>query len=339
MNTALMHEFRPPWWLRGGHRQTVISTFWGHGSLKLASKQKQIPLSDGDSMVIHIELPTRVSQRDVRDQATPVVVLIHGLGGSHASPYMIRIANQCRDKGFVAVRVDLRGCGAGTAIACGPAHAGCSPDLAAVVEHLCQEFPNSQLLIAGFSMGGNVLLKMLAEAAEGAYADRFSLDRIDRCVAIAPPIDLEYCSNKMEKGLRRLYAAYFLRSLRRQVFARQEKWPQWAAIPWAPAPKTIREFDNRYTAPMGGFKDASDYYYQSSSIHRLPQLRTPTTILAAKDDPIVPVEIFRDVKLSSTTQQFISPHGGHVGFFGPSHSSQSQYRWLDDWLLNQLLSQ
>ena len=291
----------------------------------------RIPLDDGESMVVHEEHGGPLAE-DV-----PTAILIHGLGGNHRSPYLQRIAQQLRRNGVRVWRVDLRGSGAGATFAWRPAHAGSSGDLAAIVRAAHERYPHSPLRIAGFSLGGNVLLKMLGEtAAGGPLSDQLELSCIDRALAVAPPINLHDCASNMDRLSRRVYTRYYLKMLDKQVQQRRELWPAWQAIAREPKVRSIREFDARYTAPLAGFRDTNHYYDESSSDQWLPFLKTPTTILVDRHDPIVTEASFRRssfdpaiVKLEHTR------HGGHLGYVGLDDRGKIM-RWMDHYVVQTL---
>jgi predicted alpha/beta-fold hydrolase len=180
-------------------------------------------------------------------------------------------------------------------------------------------------VIGGFSLGGNVTLKLLAELDEQDPL-RSSMHS---AIAVAPPIDLHFCSRSMERGVNRIYTKFFLDNLKTQRRRRAEKWPSWAARPENPLPRSIREFDNRHTAPIAGYRDVNDYYNQASTASRLASLAIPTEILADTHDPIVPFTIFRSLQSTTKVQLTVTRHGGHLGYF---YRQSGEYRcWMDDW--------
>jgi predicted alpha/beta-fold hydrolase len=147
-------------------------------------------------------------------------------------------------------------------------------------------------------------------------------------MAVAPPIDLIACARNMETGLNQLYNRKFLRGLLRAAAVRNQRVPREIAPPLDPPPRHLREFDQRFTAPLGGFASAEDYYERSSAGPKLRNIAVPTIIVAAADDPIVPVKPFETASYSSMTQLVITPSGGHLGFFGTPGTDPDR-RWLD----------
>lgn len=289
-----------------------------------------VPLQDGESLIVHEELGPALARR------APLVILIHGLGGDHRSPYLQRIAHRLRHAGMNVWRVDLRGSGAGISHAWRPANAGSSEDLACVVQAANRQYPDCPIHVVGFSLSGNILLKMLSEIGRNQASVPIGPTSIQSAIAVAPPIDLHDCANNMDRWSRRLYTHYYLRVLDQQVRQRRLKWPQWDRIPAAPTVRTIRQFDARYTAPLGGFINANDYYSRSSSIHCLKHIQTPTTILADRHDPIVTVQSFYKCELNQQSTEIVfTKHGGHMGYFGVDDQGKL-IRWMEYFVEHQL---
>jgi uncharacterized protein len=296
----------------------------------------EVPLADGESLAVHEETPQDCTAPTLVPN-TPLVILIHGLGGDHTSPYLQRIAQQLRQAGLRVWRVDLRGSGQGLELAWRPAHAGCSQDLAAIVNRATQRYPDAPIRIVGFSLSGNVLLKMLGEAALGKLEPAIDLAAIDYALAIAPPADLHSCADNMDRPSRKIYTHYYLKMLDKQVELRRARWPQWQAIAREPRVRTIREFDARYTAPLGGFRDTDHYYTDASAIGLMQAITTPTTLVIDRHDPIVCVKSFEHVRLNAqSTEVITTSHGGHMGYFGLDSSGRS-IRWMEHFVVQQIL--
>ena len=326
-----MLPYRPHPLLRNGHLQTLMLGFSYGDRPPHCATEIQIQLDDGERLVVHEE-----NGAPLPDD-TPTAILIHGLGGNHRSPYLQRIAQQLRLAGIRTWRVDLRGSGAGLKLAWRPAHAGSSSDLAAVVRAAQDRYPHSLMRIAGFSLGGNVLLKMLGEsAAGGAHSDRLDLKRIEFALAIAPPINLHDCADNMDRISRGVYTRYYLQVLDKQVEMRRAIWPAWKAIPRTPKVKTIRQFDARYTAPLSGFRDTNHYYEVASADQWLKHVRTPTTILVDRHDPIVTAHSFERVHYDTQIIRMEhTNHGGHLGYLGIDDCGKTM-RWMDHYVIHSL---
>lgn len=326
-----MLPYRPHPLLRNGHLQTLMLGISYGDRPPHHATEIQIRLDDGESLVVHEELGGPLHD------AAPTAILIHGLGGNHRSPYLQRIAQQLRLAGVRTWRVDLRGSGAGLSLAWRPAHAGSSSDLAAVVHEAQIRYPKSLVRIAGFSLGGNVMLKMLGEStAGGPLSDRLDVSRIEFAIAIAPPINLHDCANNMDRFSRRIYTRYYLKVLDKQVELRRELWPAWQAIPREPRVKTIRQFDARYTAPLSGFRDTNHYYDVASADQWLKHVMTPTTILVDRHDPIVTAHSFARAEFDSAVIRLVhTNHGGHLGYLGIDDRGKPM-RWMDHYVTQSL---
>jgi predicted alpha/beta-fold hydrolase len=246
------------------------------------------------------------------------VIMLHGLGGSHEAKYMVRMAKKSFDKGYRAIRVNLRGCGSGQGLSKLPYHAGCSEDLLKVLKAYKTEAPESHVTLIGFSLGANVALKFAGELGEMAS------DLIKRCFAICAPLDLKQTVQAIGKRRHFFYEKYFLKSLARQT----KGWIEQKA-------RTIHEFDQTITAPANGFKSADDYYQKCSCKYFLPKIRCQTEILLAEDDPFIDASIIKDVQIPTSVNIWKTKHGGHMGFIGRNAKSHDYY-WMDQLLINWL---
>ncbi len=325
-------NYRPYPLLRSGHLQTLmVGVSCGVRPVHCA-RPIEVDLEDGERLVVHEELLPNGVANELRvelSDETPLVILLHGLGGDHTSPYLQRIAYAVRQAGCRVWRVDMRGSGHGLKLAWRPAHAGCSHDLASVVNTAHQIYPQAPLRIAGFSLSGNIVLKMLAEAALGILQPAIDLAAIERAIDIAPPVDLHDCANNMDRPSRSIYTHYYLKMLDKQVEVRRQQWPQWEKVAREPRVRTIRQFDARYTAPLAGFTDTDHYYSTSSSLGLLSHITTPTTILIDRHDPIVTATSFDKARLNSASTKLITTaRGGHMGYFGLD-SRGRLFRWLE----------
>jgi predicted alpha/beta-fold hydrolase len=261
-----------------------------------------------------------------------VVILVHGLAGCNQSGYMLRCSAKLCSGGLRVFRMDLRGCGAGLALARHPLHAGRSEDAGAVLEYVHALAPAARIHLIGFSMGANIVLKLAGELGASAPQHLASL------MAICPPIDLALCTQSIQRGLNRLYDRRFANALVGQIGARNVLVPSAFTRPLTPRPFRLMDFDRLFTAPLGGFADVHDYYARASSGPVLSRIAVPTLIIAAASDPIVPVATLERASYSATTHLHVAPCGGHMGFVaGPG--TDPDRRWMDwrvvDWVLSQ----
>ena len=225
--------------------------------------------------------------------------------------------------------MDLRGCGAGFALARHPLHAGRSDDAAAVLSFVRELCPGSPVHMAGFSMGANIILKMAGELGAAAPPELASV------LAVSPPIDLIECARNIRLGHNRLYDRRFVTNLLAHVRRREQQVPGVHTRPLDPLPRQLVEFDDRFTAPLSGFAGVNDYYERASSGPLLRHIAVPTLIIAAATDPIVPVGPYERASYSPTTTLVVTPCGGHLGFIG-RRGTDPDRRWLDwrllDWV-------
>ncbi len=281
-----------------------------------------IRLSDGEQLVVHEEKGACIPAD------APLTILLHGLGGDHSSPYMQRLALRLRASGQHVWRIDMRGCGAGLEYAWRPPNAARSDDLATVVANACKAFPNSPINLAGFSLGGNILLKMLGELGGGSY-EEINRDQLDRIVAVAPPVDLARCSDKMNSLTGRIYTRYYLKNLNRQVEVRRQHWEQWSQIPAEPTLRTIRQFDARYTVPLSGFASTDDYYARGSALPIIGAITQPVLCLVDLNDPVVTKESFFEKAAKNPVVEYVfTRKGGHMGYWARDEVGKP-IRWME----------
>ncbi len=315
-------DFRPLPFLGNPHVQTVLGNFWRGPRLELASRLCTVPLPDGDALALHDSVPLRWRP------GHSVAVLVHGLGGSHRSGYMKRLARRLCERGVRVFRMDLRGAGAGARLTRRLYHAGCSGDLRAALTAVQAWTPGSPILLLGLSLGGNIALKLAGEAAGDPVSG------LTRIAAIAPPIDMVRCAEMIALPGNRRYERFFVQALIRQV-RRQERF--FPALPRSIFPRalTLRGFDDIFTAPRNGFADALDYYCRSAALPVVEKIRVPTLILTARDDPFIAVEAVESVDAPATMEIHVAQRGGHLGFLG--WDGAGGIRWAErrvvDWLL------
>jgi predicted alpha/beta-fold hydrolase len=229
--------------------------------------------------------------------------------------------------------MDLRGCGAGIALARLPHHSGRSEDALAALDEIARLCPQSRTALIGFSLGGNIVLKLLGEVGSRPPAN------LACGVAVCPPIDLAACVAALARPVYRWYDRYFARLLVARLAERQLVLPEAATVEFKQAPRGIYEFDDVFTAPICGYGTADNYYRQASSKPLLPDIALPTLILAAEDDPLVLCAPFREARLSNSTALHLARCGGHLGFVS-RRGCDPDRRWMDwriiDWICQQL---
>lgn len=315
--------FRPPLWIKSGHAQTVIGAYLP-SPYKMQPVCHRVRVDEQDHVLCFDDRPASWRPGD------RIAVLVHGLCGSSSSGYMVRVAAKLNARGVRTFRKTLRGFGEGVACARHACDAGSTSDVATALDHAVQLCPGSPVTLVGFSLGANLVLKLLGEIEDLGPAS------LDSAVAAAPPIDLLHCSKHLRSGLNRLYDWSFVRSLHALVQERRRSVPDLHDLPLRPLPRRLREFDDQYTAPLIGYSGAREYYEEASSARYLHRIRRPTLIVSAADDPVIPVEMFTNYDMSRCVQLCITERGGHLGWIGVPGVDPDR-RWLDwrivDWTM------
>ena len=295
------YRYRAAWWLPGAHAQTIWGRIARRRRLDASVECLQAP--DGDSIELHhLEASPR----------SPHVLLLHGLEGSVRSHYVHDIMRGAAQRGWAATLLVFRGCGAAANTARRFYHSGETTDLAYVFSTLAARDPDAPWLLAGVSLGGNVMLKYLGEVSQNVDP------RIRGAAAVSVPFDLEAGARKISRSFARIYDRTFLRSLRRKALAKLIHYPELFDRGRLNTARSIYDFDETVTAPVHGFASAHDYYERSSSRHFLPAIRVKTLLLSAFDDPFLPGDVLQDVvtlaRRNPNLVVEVHPHGGHVGF-------------------------
>ena len=291
--------FAPARWLPGCHLQTIFPSLCPAPAVGPATETHIVEVAPGNSVQVRLDRP--------EGPARGTVLLLHGMCGSSESGYMRRTARVALARGFAVVRMNLRNCGGTEQLASTLYNAGQSDDIAPVAAALDSWRLPRPHLAAGFSLGGNVLLRYAAVAGAAS--------RLDAVAGVNPPIDLALCARSIELPANRLYQWYYTIRLCNQLRRIQES----RGAPGPPVSqaqvRTIRRFDEIYTAPDAGQPSAEAYYATASAGPRLPGLRTRALILSARDDPFVPMESFLPHH-GKHGVRFLHPDGGgHCGYW------------------------
>jgi predicted alpha/beta-fold hydrolase len=311
--------------LRGGQLQTLAGQFFKPKGLLPPPIEDVVALPDGDRILLHLNLP-KVPAPD-----RPAVLLMHGLGGDSESSYILRITAKLNAAGVAVARFNHRGCGVGGAhLARQIYHAGRIEDLEAALKHLAERWP-MPLVIAAFSLSGNLLLRYLGE-----HADRLGHPSVKRAIAVCPPVDLELCSQALSARSNLHIDAYYTRRLIATARAKSALFPDDEPARF-PRRMNLRRFDELYTAPRAGFP-SRDAYYATSSAHRhTDKIKVPTLLLAAADDPIIPPVSFARASFSPAVRLRVERSGGHMGFISKGPTRYGDRRWMDEAVIDYAL--
>ena len=295
--------FAPPWWLAGPHLQTLAGKFWRAAPSEMLSTER-IETPDGDFLDMDWMPET--------DPTAPLVLLLHGLEGHTRRGYMVQTCLALADLGLRAVGLNFRGCSGEVNRTPRFYHSGETEDIGFVCSLLRERFPTRPLMVIGFSLGGNVLLKYLGEQGTKNAAG------ISAAVAISVPYDLSAGADALERrGLTKVYAGYFLRSLLTKVRGKKEILASILDLEAVRASATLRDFDDTATAKLHGFANADDYYRKCSSNRFLRSVHVPTLLLHSLDDPFLPASALplSAIEANRFLTLVLTEGGGHVGFF------------------------
>jgi len=312
--------------LPGGQLQTLAGQLLGPSIQLQQATDELVSLPGGDQLLLHLNAP-----RPAATPRAPVVLLMHGLGGCSESTYVKRITDRLTGRGYTVARFNHRGCGRGAErLARGIYHAGRTEDLAAALAHLGTRYPGRPLLVAAFSLSANLLLKHLGDAG---IQGRESL--IERALAVCPPVDLERCSQALSARHNRHIDLFYTRRLMAVANTRSQLFPELGPAAF-PRRMNLRLFDELYTAPQAGYSSRAEYYDRASARHVVHAIRTPTLVLAAADDPIIPEHSFAGVRFSDAVTIQMERSGGHMGFIAAKPTRFGDRRWMDgavvDWV-------
>ena len=300
--------FKPHAGLSNGHLQTIIGNYLPRPPFQLKSVEEivEVDPADGSRVLCHCNW-----QPEPERAQRLTVILVHGLEGSSNSRYIQGIAARAWAAGFNVIRMNMRNCGGTDALTPTLYHSGFSGDVGAVIRHFTADFGLERVALVGYSMGGNLVLKLAGE-----WGHRPPLCAV---AAVCPAIDLAAGADALHEPLNRGYEWNFLRGLRARYARKWALFPLQYASPAEIGPvRSIREFDHKIVARYCDFRDADDYYYRSASARVIDQIAVPTFILQAKDDPFI--RLFPETLtrlLANPNITFVeTAHGGHCAYLG-----------------------
>lgn len=296
--------FVAAWWLRNPHCQTIWNRIFRR-TTDVATTRARWSTPDGDFLDL-----------DFADgpHGSPQLLVIHGLEGSSERQYVRGLLALGVERGWRGVALNFRSCSGILNRSPRLYHSGETEDLDWVVAELAKRDPGAPILPVGVSLGGNVLLKWLGEQGELAP------DAVRAAVAISVPFDLAAGAARMSRGMGWLYSWFFLRTLRRKALAKADQYPDKLDVRAIRRARTWRQYDDAATAPLHGFTDAEDYWAACSSGPLLSDIRRPTLLISARDDPFIPASSLpvEETARSDWLQPEFTERGGHVGFVAGS---------------------
>lgn len=305
VGSSQIKEFVPRRLLRGGHVQTLASFLLPRRFSLPPPEERMVEVEPGVKLLCHCHW-----QADRRGPLTMIVV--HGLEGSSDSQYMLGLAHKGLVAGMNVIRVNQRNCGGTDQLAATLYHSGRSSDVAAVAEHLIKEDGISGFALAGFSMGGNLVLKCAGEWGTEAPP------QFRAVAAVCPSIDLGASADALHLPANRLYEIYFLWKLRGRLRAKARLFPGVYDTSRLQGVRSLREFDDKITAYYCGFSGATDYYSRAAASNVIERVAVPTLILHAANDPFIRILPPTREKISSNPRiEFVeAADGGHCSFLG-----------------------
>lgn len=292
-------SYRPPLLLRNGHLATILPSL-----LRVVPgvRYHRERMSTLDADFLDIDWARRGERR--------LAILCHGLEGSTASGYMRGMTRVLNRSGWDVAALNFRGCSGSPNQQLRSYHSGVTEDLAFVVDHAITTGHYRRLCLVGFSLGGNVVLKYLGDLG------REHPSQLACAIAISVPVDLESCSNQLELDSNAVYRWHFVRTLRQKYREKASRYPAALDQRLLASMRTIRDFDEAYTAPVHGFLNAADYWERCSSRPVLQHIALPTLLINAEDDPFLPEICYprREARESASFFLATPRYGGHVGF-------------------------
>ena len=314
-----MRPFVPHPRLKGGHWMTIYC--W--------AAPRRIELPEPEERLFDVSRDTQVLahcywQPDRRTH--PTLLALHGLEGSSTAHYMRGLARKALRAGFNAILLNQRNCGETEHLGPGLYHSGLTEDAAVVMRALANTDGIDHVVAAGYSLGGNLALKLAGEHTER------DLPSLKAACAVSPVIELAECVRALERRSNVFYQWNFVRNLKGRMRRKVHAFPGAFSLKPLSSIRTVREFDEAYTAPHFGFRDADDYYHRAAAMRLVERIRIPTLIITAADDPFVPIAPFQSPALTRNPHitVVITQHGGHCGFRARAEGTEDDGYWAEN---------
>ena len=317
--------FIPARYLTQGDIQTLGAYFWPV-RLRLQDttndEERLFEVEPGSQVLAHCRWQSDRTQH-------PTLVLWHGLEGSTTSTYMLTTATKAFRRGFNVVRMNVRNCGGTEHLTPTLYHGGLTTDLRVVMEELIVNDGLSRIVIAGFSLGGNMVLKLAGEYGDSPPPE------IKAIGAVSPSIDLSAGRDFLNLRRNLVYQKNFLLYLKRRLRRKERLYPGSYDVAGLNRVRSIEQFDDRFIAPAFGFNGVDDYYRKASSRPYIGRIRIPTLIIHAKDDPFIPFEPLTDPSIEANPFVLVmaTENGGHVAFVSANLNDEDRF-WAENRLVD-----
>ena len=297
--------FRPRWGIGNGHFQTIASHLLPRAVALPPAEERLVEVAPG----IQVRCDCHWQPAGEARRHALTVIAIHGLEVSSDSQYLRGIAQKALALGMNAVRMNQRNCGGTEHLAPTLYHSGLSGDVGAVAQAFIASEGLTRIALAGYSMGGNLVLKLAGEWGS-------THPELKAVAAVCPAVDLAASADALNRPANRLYEMHFVRRLKQRLVRKAQLFPGRFDVSAANGASSVRLFDNQVTAPFSGFRDADDYYARATAANVVDRIAVPTLILHAADDPFVRIqaETLAKIRANSNVRYLETAHGGHCAF-------------------------
>jgi predicted alpha/beta-fold hydrolase len=329
-------EFQPRRFLRNGHLQTIVGNYLPRISDLPPAESQLVEVSPANAGQISSQVLCDCHWQPAEVRSTrPTAIIVHGLEGSSNSQYVVGNSNKLWRSGCNIIRMNMRNCGGTEALSPTLYHSGLSDDVLAVMNFFVAQHGLRSMSLIGYSMGGNLVLKLAGELGSAAPTELRSV------IGVSPAVDLGPSADALHLPLNRLYEMKFLHNLLRRFRRKAQLFPNAYDANRAIGIRSLREFDDRITALYSGFAGAEDYYYRAAAARVLDSIAVPTLILHALDDPFIRMTAESRSKLRANPHVTLieTSHGGHCAFLAPA-DADSDYDgyWAEHTLVHFLLA-
>ena len=300
--TFVQSEYQPMF--TGGHRQTLYAWARTRRFPRLPAPVERYFDVAADARVL-----AHCHWQDA-SAGCPTIMVLHGLEGSSLAHYMRGVADKAWAAGWNVVLLNQRNCGRTEHLSRGLYHSGLTHDPLSVLRELTERDGIAAVVIAGYSLGGNLAMKLAGDLGDAAPA------ALKAVCAVSPTLDLSRCVDALERRANVVYQWNFVRNLKARMRRKAAAFPGAFSLEALRGMWTVRRFDEAYTAPHHGFRDAEDYYYRASALRVIDRIRVPALIIAAEDDPFVPLAPFSSPEVTNNANitMAVMPHGGHCAY-------------------------